>query len=78
MFASFVSTCEAQHAAHVVHFTYVFEEGFRNVLRAQRVTRHQHYVREIAHFCINVWGSHLQILLKLSFCRVAAAPDPTY
>ncbi|MNV15953.1 hypothetical protein D3C71_1067020 [compost metagenome] len=63
-FAAFIGTGEAQHAAHVVHFTHVFEEGFSNVLRAQRVARHQNYVREIAHFCINVWGSHLQFPYK--------------
>ena len=33
-----------------------------NILRTQRVAWHQNYVSEIAHFCINVWGSHCFIL----------------
>ena len=77
-FAAFIGTGEAQHAAHVVHFTHVFEEGFCNVLRAQRVARHQNDVSEIAHFCVNVRSCHLQFLLHCCFCRVAATPYPAY
>ena len=57
-FAAFVGTGEAQHTAHVIHFADIFKERFCNVLRAQRVARHQHNVSEIAHFCVNVWSSH--------------------
>ena len=74
-FAAFIGAGEAQHAAHVVHFTHVFEKGFCNVLGAQRVARHQDYVSEIAHFCVNVRSCHLQFLLHCCFCR-AATPDP--
>ncbi len=77
-FAAFIGAGEAQHAAHVIHFTHVFEEGFGNVLGAQRVARHQNYVSEIAHFCVNVRSCHLQFLLYCCFCRVAATPYPAY
>src|SRR5690606_19179115 len=69
-FAAFVRTGEAQHAANVVHFTHVFEESFSDMLRAQRVARHQNDVSEITHLCINVRSCHLQFLLHCCFCRV--------
>jgi len=57
-FAAFVGAGVAQHAAHVVYFTIIFEKRFGDVLCAQRVARHQYDVREIAHFCIDMWGCH--------------------
>ena len=67
-FAAFIGAGISQHAAHVVYFNRIFQKGFRDVLRAQRVARHQHDVSEIAHFCINVRSCHC----CLSFLNSAA------